>query len=857
MGAEPSLVGRDSEMRTLAGLLDESPLGLARLGLVLGEPGIGKTRLAREFAELSRQAGFDVVTAQAQPGTSTVSAGTLLPLLPSAPPAADDAAVLWWARNTLAAISPRLAVVIDDAHDADEMSIAVCRSLSESHQVPVVFTARSTETWPAGLDALRDVQGLRRIRLEALGRSHTAALVEELQGEAIAPTAASEVHRKTSGVPLLVRELTRAAAEAGVPLSGRDWGWDPAIAADPALESLFEGRLGHVSEPAREVLWMTVVAGGRIPEVAASASLSTEAVTETLERGLLVREGSWLHWSHDLLGEVSTAMAEPEVEAAARRRLHRGMREADLSDPDQLALAAALDLARDGPSHHLQLAAARSALGHGRESDAALHAEAALRARPDCHSAALTSALAAVSVGGDATPAISRALATAARADGLFEATRSIALHIIGSTGDFVAASGVIDLSESLADDPALRGPLESIRIVAGIMALPPEEHLAAADEFLSSSDLGSDDRVRVQGPLSIVLAALGDVEQAEVFATTTQESVQGEVLGYEQDAGFFGGALAALFSGDAVAASQLVERGAALPVDQQIADLAVGHAPLALTMEQARGHCRAGMPSFVAEADAAGSLRYAVLTRIYSVWELALRRDPYADELWDQLQQAPSHLRAGPGFLEAFAGVALLAAHHRVDEAAETALSLAEAMGPARSAAAWLLHDAARHGRAAEAVDRLDQIASTQSARYLPAMFADSARAMAHEDPDGLVGCAAELRAGGFDLFAAELDILASAHLGPSDAAGRRAATRARADLHRSGGPRTPIVDQLDPHPLTDRQREVCSLAAAGLTNREIAEKLCISKRTVENTLHRSYIALGVDRDGLATAEL
>ena len=371
-------------------------------------------------------------------------------------------------------------------------------------------------------------------------------------------------------------------------------------------------------------------------------------------------------------------------------------------------------------------------------------------------------------------------------------------------------------------------------------MALPPEQTLAAADEFLSSGNLGSDDRVRVQGPLSIVLAALGDIEQAEEFATTTRESVEDGVLGYEQDAGFFGGALAALFSGDAIAASQLVERGAALPVDPQIADLAVGHAPLALTMEPARGHCRVGMPSFVAEADAAGSLRYAVLTRIYSVWELALRQDSYADELWDQLQQAPPHLRAGPGFLEAFAGVALLAAHNRVDEAAKTALSLAEAMGPARSAAAWLLHDAARHGRAAEAVHQLDEIASTQTARYLPAMFADSARGSPKRIREAWCTVREEFRTGGFELFAAELDTLASARLGPSDTAGRRAATRARADLRRSGGPRTPIVDQLDPHPLTDRQREVSALAAAGLTNREIAQRLGISKRTVENTLHR-----------------
>ena len=91
-----------SELRTLAGLLDESPLGLARLGLVLGEPGIGKTRLVSEFARAGREAGLDVVTMQAQPATSAVNAGTLLPLLPTAPPTGDDAAVLWWARNTLA-----------------------------------------------------------------------------------------------------------------------------------------------------------------------------------------------------------------------------------------------------------------------------------------------------------------------------------------------------------------------------------------------------------------------------------------------------------------------------------------------------------------------------------------------------------------------------------------------------------------------------------------------------------------------------------------------------------------------------------------------------------------------------------
>jgi DNA-binding NarL/FixJ family response regulator len=45
----------------------------------------------------------------------------------------------------------------------------------------------------------------------------------------------------------------------------------------------------------------------------------------------------------------------------------------------------------------------------------------------------------------------------------------------------------------------------------------------------------------------------------------------------------------------------------------------------------------------------------------------------------------------------------------------------------------------------------------------------------------------------------------------------------------------------------LTAREAEVASLAAAGLANREIAEQLVVSLRTVENHLHRAFTKLGV----------
>ena len=54
----------------------------------------------------------------------------------------------------------------------------------------------------------------------------------------------------------------------------------------------------------------------------------------------------------------------------------------------------------------------------------------------------------------------------------------------------------------------------------------------------------------------------------------------------------------------------------------------------------------------------------------------------------------------------------------------------------------------------------------------------------------------------------------------------------------------------------LTRAEREVALLAAAGRSNREIAESLFISRKTVENYLHRAYEKLGVSgRDELAAA--
>ena len=54
----------------------------------------------------------------------------------------------------------------------------------------------------------------------------------------------------------------------------------------------------------------------------------------------------------------------------------------------------------------------------------------------------------------------------------------------------------------------------------------------------------------------------------------------------------------------------------------------------------------------------------------------------------------------------------------------------------------------------------------------------------------------------------------------------------------------------------LSAREREIAILAAGGCSTKDIAERVYLSARTVENHLYRAYVKLGVtDRAGLAAA--
>lgn len=153
-------------------------------------------------------------------------------------------------------------------------------------------------------------------------------------------------------------------------------------------------------------------------------------------------------------------------------------------------------------------------------------------------------------------------------------------------------------------------------------------------------------------------------------------------------------------------------------------------------------------------------------------------------------------------------------------------------------AAEAVFLHEAVRLGHAADALERLRELAVTTTGLLVP-LYAAHAEALVRNDSAALEEVAARFSEAGYMLFAAE----AAAASGNRVLAGRL--------IGLCEGARTPALARVALEPLTRREREVAVLAARGLTNREIAESLVISVRTVDNHLSSTYAKLGITARG------
>ena len=360
---ELPLVGRTAELAALRGLA-----GAGRLGLLEGEPGIGKTRLLAEFAhtfdgiavggaarELERALPYQPLiealrALAAHPAWPAVRArlelapvwtaevARLAPELFTAAPAPGppDEPRLWEGVTRLLLAVARLrplALTLDDLHWADAATLALRGYLARrAGEAPLALAAaaRPVEARaPLGtlLQALTHEGRLLRMALGRLAPEEAAALVGSLSPAAGAALADWLV-RHAEGNPFILAELVRCVREgrAILPADG-----DAAPVVPPSVYSLIQSRLAPLSEGARRVLDAAVAAGREFEfeVVARAAALSDMAALDALDElraaGLVVPAGG-MRFAFD--HSVTMEVAYREVGEPRHRLMHRRLAEA-------------------------------------------------------------------------------------------------------------------------------------------------------------------------------------------------------------------------------------------------------------------------------------------------------------------------------------------------------------------------------------------------------------------------------------------------------------------------------------------------------------------------------------------------
>ena len=136
-----------------------------------------------------------------------------------------------------------------------------------------------------------------------------------------------------------------------------------------------------------------------------------------------------------------------------------------------------------------------------------------------------------------------------------------------------------------------------------------------------------------------------------------------------------------------------------------------------------------------------------------------------------------------------------------------------------------------------------------------LPDAMAAHARALGEHDGDLLDEVADRFAGIGAMALAADAAAQAAREHARAGERANELESSARADwLAGQCGLHSPATETAaQPLPITDRQREIVALAAAGLSNREVADRLCVSVRTVDSHLYRIFAKLGIEsRDQL-----
>ncbi len=898
----PQIFGRDAEQEVLGAFVRD--VGGGPRALVLhGEAGIGKTTLWETGVSFASGHGYTVLSCRPSQSESALSSSALGDLLSGieltdelpepqrhaldvallrAPPDGRSAdrrtvSVATLGRLRSLATEAPVLIAIDDVQWLDRSSAAVIAFCVRRLTVEPIALLLASRTGGGEGDVLELTRALpedrlQRIWVEPLDVPATTSLVQERFGLTLSRADAALVHDASHGNPFFALELARAMLISGAGDLPRG-----IFHAPQDVRDLLRARIGDLSPAVHEVLLTAAASSHPTVPLLQAVSARPERVEELLRRAadvdVIEVEGDGVRFTHPLL---ASAVYE-EASARRRRDVHRRIAEA-AEDPEERARHLALSTSE--PDEEVAAAlekAARLAIERGAPASAGGLCEDAVRfTPPEATSDRRRRQLAASEhhfIAGDQAAAtrlgeavvassptgIDRALALERLGrirmeDDLDEAARLLA-EAIGEEGatDRLMAEGLIDLAIvrlNLGDlQEAERSAGEALAIAErngegllvadalSVRAVPRAYlgHGIDREGFARAWNLaGSIERYRVdwdpRAPLAELLVVTDELDEArpiliELLATAEERGDEPSAAFFraylahlELRAGRWNEALAHAGSvdlwGDEGAIEAIVHaRRGAFDIARSLATRSLEHA-------EGSGH----VGPMLEALEALGTVELALgrfdaahgcFERAWEIVERSSAGEPNkAMFLADWIEVL---IRIGD-VSQAEARVEWLEERgHAVDRPRARAIA---ARGRGRLAA--------MDGEIVEAIDHLDR-AIEEHDRFLdPFELGRTLLLM------GMVRRRAKQKRSAREALERAVTIFDGLGADPS-------AEAARSEIAAIGG--RPV----SAGGLTPTEDRVAHLASAGLNNREIADRLVLSARTVEGHLSRAYRKLGI----------
>jgi predicted ATPase len=414
---EPDPVfGREKELQQLESLLSSAVAGTARVALVTGEPGIGKTALTGSFVYTARKRNPDLLLARGmcveQYGTgeaylvfldalgsllngparefviaalrrfaptwclqfpSVFSSGAMEQLQRDAIGATKDR-MLRELGDALAAMTAEAPVmlVLEDLHWADSASVGMLRHLAErasAQRLLIVGTVR-LEDMERGNTPLKNCWAELRTRslceeiaLAALNSEHIAAWLDaHFTPHEFPAEFAAVIHRRSEGHPLFMTGAIQLLAERGV-IMRNNGAWrlrqpvaEIALELPGSIRSLIDKKLTLLDERQRQVLLYASIEGEEFTSSVLAALLEADELE--LEEQLHT-----IHKLHRLV-QLDSEQELPDGSLATRYRFTHALYHNHLYDQllskrrTLLHRRAGETLERIYTGHHAQVAAA-------------------------------------------------------------------------------------------------------------------------------------------------------------------------------------------------------------------------------------------------------------------------------------------------------------------------------------------------------------------------------------------------------------------------------------------------------------------------------------------------------------------